>query len=277
MQFNLQDIVHQHNNLEHLCIPFTNEEIDNVILELPYDKALGPVWFNNLFLKKSWPIIRGDFYKLCHDFYHHQADLKSINHSYVTLVPKKDKPKRVHDFRPISLLNSSPKLVSKLLANRLQTVAIDIVHVNQYGFIKGKTIQDCLGWAFEFLYQCHQSRQEIVILKLDFKKAFDLIEHSALFAMLHAKGFPNKWICWIKVFFQLPLLLCFSMALLGRISSAREVSDRVILSLHSFLQLLLIFFNVSSIENTRLATFCALSLKGLSTPSPSFSMLMTLS
>jgi hypothetical protein len=33
---------------------------------------------------------------------------------------------------------------------------------------------------------------------LDFKKAFNLIEHSALFATLHAKGFPNKWISWIK-------------------------------------------------------------------------------
>lgn len=158
MQFNLQDIGHEHSNLEHLCIPFTDDEIDNIILELPYDKAPYPDGFNNLFLKKSWPIIRGDFYKLCHDFYHHQDDLKIINHSHITLVPKKDNLKRVHDFRPISLLKSSPKLVSKLLANRLQKVATDIVHANQYGFIKGKTIQDYLGWAFEFLHQCHQSR-----------------------------------------------------------------------------------------------------------------------
>jgi hypothetical protein len=72
------------------------------------------------------------------------------------LVPKKDNPERVSDFRPISLLNSSPKFVSKLLANRLQAVALNVVHENQYGFVKGKTIQDCLGWAFEFLHQCHQ-------------------------------------------------------------------------------------------------------------------------
>jgi hypothetical protein len=33
------------------------------------------------------------------------------------------------------------------------SVALEIVHENQYGFVNGKTIQDCLGWAFEFLHQ----------------------------------------------------------------------------------------------------------------------------
>jgi hypothetical protein len=129
--------------------------------------------------------------------FHNQADIKSINHSYITLVPKKANHESVNDFRPISLLNSSPKMVCKLLANRLQSVALEVVHENQYGFIKGKTIQDCLGWAFEFLHQCHQSRRKIIILKLDFEKALDLIEHSAIFDMLNAKGFPPKWIRWV--------------------------------------------------------------------------------
>lgn len=198
MQFELHSLIQTTSDLNHLCIPFSSEEIDNVILDLPYDKAPGPDGFNILFFKKAWPIIRPDIYRLCQDFYHHQADLKSINSSYITLVPKKDNPECVSDFRPISLLNTSFKVISKLLANRLQKVALQVVHENQYGFIKGRTIQDCLGWAFEYLHQCHQSRRGIVILKLDFEKAFDLVEHPIVLEMLKVKGFPPRWIKWVE-------------------------------------------------------------------------------
>lgn len=135
------------------------------------------------------------------DFYNHQTDLKSINYSFISLVPKKDNPENVNDFKPISLVNSAPKLICKLLANRMQSVILEVVHENQYGFIKGKSIQDCLGWAFEYLHQCRHSKREIVVLKLDFEKTFDLIEHSLILEMLKAKGFSDKWLHWVLEIF----------------------------------------------------------------------------
>jgi hypothetical protein len=86
MQFDLQQIIQSSSDLESLCLPFSKEEIDSVILDLPSDKALGPDGFNSLFFRKAWHVIREDMYKLCNDFYSHQADIKSINYSYITLV-----------------------------------------------------------------------------------------------------------------------------------------------------------------------------------------------
>jgi hypothetical protein len=38
----------------------------------------------------------------------------------------------------------------------------------------------------------------VVILKLDFEKSFDLVEHEVILSMLKHKGFSEKWITWIK-------------------------------------------------------------------------------
>lgn len=55
------------------------------------------------------------------------------------------------------------------------------IHWKQYGLIKGRAIQDCLTWVFEYLHYCHKSRKKMVILKLDFEKAFDKNEHEFVF------------------------------------------------------------------------------------------------
>jgi hypothetical protein len=115
-------------------------------------------------------VIAPDYYELCGKFYEGSICMQSINDSYVTLIPKNSSPSSVGDYRPISLLNTSVKVPTKLLANRLQRVITNLVHQNQYGFIKARSIQDWLAWAFEYLSLCHKSGKEMVILKWISKK-----------------------------------------------------------------------------------------------------------
>jgi hypothetical protein len=57
-------------------------------------------------------------------FYEGSINLESINSSYITLIPKIDSPMRSGDFRPISLLNTVIKIITKILENRLQKVIL---------------------------------------------------------------------------------------------------------------------------------------------------------
>ena len=128
-----------------LITPFTHAEIDAVVKEMPPDRAPGPDGFNGAFIKACWPIIKHDIYQLCEEFHGGNLNLESINYGHITLIPKTNAPVTVNDFRPITLLNCCLKLITKILANRLQKIILQIVHRNQYGFLRGRSIHDCLA------------------------------------------------------------------------------------------------------------------------------------
>lgn len=119
MKFSLWDIIKRIEGLDELTLPFTREEVDLVVKEMPADRAPGPDGFNGSFLKACWPIIKHDFYALCDQFFERGLNLESINDGYITLIPKIASPEGVNDFRLITLLNCCLKVITKILANRL--------------------------------------------------------------------------------------------------------------------------------------------------------------
>jgi hypothetical protein len=102
------------------------------------------------------------------------------------LIAKTQNSSTVSDYKPISLLNSSIKQTTKILANILQTVILKMIHHNQYGFIRNRNIQDCLTWTFEYLHICHKSkkRKEMVIT----------VEREVIIWAPRHKGFLRKWV-----------------------------------------------------------------------------------
>lgn len=117
-----------------------------------------------------------------------------MNTAYIALIPKKDNPQTTNDYRPIPLVSMPIKILTKLLANRAQKIITSLISCNQYGFIKSRTIQDCLAWTFEYLHICHKPKNEVIIFKIDFEKAFDMVDYGAMLFMLKHLGFGQKWI-----------------------------------------------------------------------------------
>jgi hypothetical protein len=78
-----------------------------------------------------------------------QQDFRFLNQALVTLIPKKANVQKVTDFRPISLIHSFGKIISKLLANRLALELKNLISCNQSAFIKKR----CLHDNFMFVHQ----------------------------------------------------------------------------------------------------------------------------
>lgn len=65
---------------------------------------------------------------------------------------------------------------------------------------KPESSKDCLAWSLDYRHSCHQSKKEILILKLDFEKTFN--EHELMIQILIQNGFPSIWINWMRVIFS---------------------------------------------------------------------------
>ena len=60
----------------------------------------------------------------------------SQKQAIITLIDKKGKDKRmIKNWRPISLINVDTKIISKVLAKRLEKVLPSIIHANQNAFV----------------------------------------------------------------------------------------------------------------------------------------------
>jgi hypothetical protein len=93
----------------------------------------------------------------------------------VALIPKKDNPQRVADFRPISLTHSFAKILTKILGNRLRAELDQLIFINQSAFIKKRSIHDNFMYVQEGIKDLHGKKVHALFIKLDISKSFDSV------------------------------------------------------------------------------------------------------
>ena len=89
---------------------------------------------------------------------------RSLNASFLTLIPKKNNAINVKDFQPITSVGSVYKLLSKVLANRLRVVLDSLISESQNAFVGGRQILDSVLIANE----CQDSKLKSAFSFLEF-------------------------------------------------------------------------------------------------------------
>jgi hypothetical protein len=186
------------HNLEELDAPFTHEEIAAVIKDMPPEKSPGPDGYIGIFYKKCWPIIKEDLTQAIFSFYlHRTAKLNLVNEANIVLLPKNQVAATISDYRPISLINSVAKIITKILANRLAPKMNELVSGAQNAFIKKRCIHDNFIYSQRVIQLLHRKKKSALFIKLDISKAFDSISWQFLLEVMQALGFSTKWRDWI--------------------------------------------------------------------------------
>nr|GEY74181.1 RNA-directed DNA polymerase, eukaryota, reverse transcriptase zinc-binding domain protein [Tanacetum cinerariifolium] len=131
-------------------------------------------------------------------FFHNGSFPKGGNSFFIALIPKKSDANMVKDFRPISSIGSSYKIIAKILANRLVTVLGDIVNEVQSAFIVDRQILDGSFILNELVQWCKSKKKQSVIFKVDFEKAYDSVRWDYLDEIMKNFSFGEKWCGWIQ-------------------------------------------------------------------------------
>lgn len=106
---------------------------------------------------------------------------------------KKD-VREIVNYRPITLLNSDYKLMTKAMAMKLAECAPSLIHPDQAGFVPGRRIFDHIQLSKLIIAYCEAEEINGAIVALDQEKAYDRIDHEYLWATLRHMNFPNNFI-----------------------------------------------------------------------------------
>ncbi|GJT64249.1 RNA-directed DNA polymerase, eukaryota [Tanacetum coccineum] len=142
------------------CI--SNDEIRRAVWDCGVNKSPGPDGYTFEFFRRYWNFIGPDFCSAVDCFFESGTFPMGSNASFIALIPKVTDAILVSDFRPISLIGSVYKVVTKILANRLATVISVLVSDTQSAF------------------------------------AYDSVRWDYLLDVLHAFGFGPNWCKWIR-------------------------------------------------------------------------------
>ena len=174
---------------------FTRSEVDLALHQMAPLWAPGPDGMPPIFFQHFWHSIGDDVAMAVLSCLNSGTFPASLNHTYITLIPKTKSPERVTEFRPIALCNVLYKLISKVLANRLKSVLPIVISESQSAFQSDKAISDNILVAFETLHHMKNKKtgkEGYMAMKLDMSKAYDRVEWIFLESLMLKMGFNDR-------------------------------------------------------------------------------------
>ena len=181
----------------------TIEELKDALASFADKKSPGEDGFTKEFYQTFFDLIGKDLLNSYNDSFHKGSLSITQKRGSITLIPKGDvNLTNLKNWRPISLLNVDYKLLSKVLAKRMELILPKLIHTDQTGFISGRYIGQNVRLLSDVMEFSDSKKIQGILLFVDFEKAFDTLEWSFILKTLEAFNFGDNFKKWVSVLYN---------------------------------------------------------------------------
>lgn len=183
----------------------SKQELLDALTRLPGGKAPGPDGFTIDFFKTFTEKLIDPLLEMFNYAIENNQLPQTLQRALiiVLLKPGKD-PRLCGSYRPISLLSTEYKLLTKVIATRLEKIVPHLVNLDQTGFIQNRSSIDNVRRFLNIVHCAKSINDPVLAVSLDAEKAFDRVEWHFLFAVLHKMNLGPNMLNMIKLLYLNP-------------------------------------------------------------------------
>ncbi|KAK3521743.1 hypothetical protein QTP70_016247, partial [Hemibagrus guttatus] len=172
--------------------PLGLEELQAVLNTMSGGKAPGINGLPVEFYKFFWKELGEDLLEVLEESCRERCPPLSSRRVMITLLPKKGDLQDIKNWRPVSLLCTDYKIMSKVLANRLRDIMDSVILTDQTYCVPNRSIIDHVSLIQDVLDISRSLAVDLGLISLDQEKAFDKVEHQYLWKTLEAFGLSRS-------------------------------------------------------------------------------------
>ena len=128
------------------------EEVDTALKSFKKDKHLSPDGWSMEFFLHFFEILGMEMVRAIEESRLIGVIPDDLNRTYLTLIPKVDRPMTFDDYRPISLHNCIYKIIPNFITRRIKGILSKEALEEQFSFLEDRQAHDVIGTTQEVLY-----------------------------------------------------------------------------------------------------------------------------
>lgn len=182
--------------------PITEKEVRSTIRALPRRKAPGPDGLHNEFYIHNENTVAPLLTAALNDIHKLGLLPDSFRQGEITYIYKKKDPNDIRNYRPITLLNTDYKILTRILVKRIEKGMREFVSTEQNGFVPGRQITDNTWLCKLVQAYLDETDEHGMFLFLDLEKAFDRVSHEYLLRAVREAGLPPRYVAWLELLYN---------------------------------------------------------------------------